>query len=173
MDFKYASKLGMSIKLLGQCSIADNQVTAMVSPCLIGSEHPLYMVNDVFNGILVHGNMLGDAMFYGAGAGKLPTASAVCADVVAAAKAIGNHIPCSWSKEPAYLVSSKEKIGKFLVRIESAFTKEAEALFGDVNFMGLEDYPQEKAFITADMKEADFDTAYAKLSGAISRIRLA
>ena len=134
----------------------------MVSPCLIGSEHPLYMVNDVFNGILVRGNMLGDAMFYGAGAGKLPTASAVCADVVAAAKAIGKHIPCKWSKEPANLVPSKEKISKFLVRIES-----------EVNFMELEGYPKEKAFLTADMTEADFDTAYAKLSGAISRIRLA
>ena len=173
MDFKYASRLGMSIKLLGQCSIADDQVAAMVSPCLIRSEHPLYMVNDVFNGILVRGNMLGDAMFYGAGAGKLPTASAVCADVVAAAKAIGKHIPCKWSKEPANLVPSKEKLSKFLVRIESAFAKEAEALFGEVNFMELEGYPKEKAFLTADMTEADFDTAYAKLSGAISRIRLA
>ena len=71
------------------------------------------------------------------------------------------------------MVSSKEKTGKFLVRIESAFIKEAETLFGDVKFIELEGYPQEKAFITADMKEADFDIAYAKLSGAISRIRLA
>ena len=173
MDFKYAAKLGMSIKLLGQCNIMEDQVMAMVSPCMIGSEHPLYMVNDVFNGILVHGNMLGDAMFYGAGAGKLPTASAVCADVVAAAKANGKHIPCSWSKEPADLVSSKEQTRKFLVRMETARIQEAKQFFGELDFIELEGYPQERAFVTSEMKEADFDAVYAKLPGAISRMRFA
>lgn len=173
MDFKYAAKLGMSIKLLGQCNIMEDQVMAMVSPCMIGSEHPLYMVNDVFNGILVHGNMLGDAMFYGAGAGKLPTASAVCADVVAAAKANGKHIPCSWSKEPADLVSSKEQTRKFLVRMETARIQEAKQFLGELDFIELEGYPQERAFVTSEMKEADFDAVYAKLPGAISRMRFA
>jgi homoserine dehydrogenase len=173
VDFKYAAKLGKSIKLLGQCSFEDDRVMAMVSPFLIGSEHPLYMVNDVFNGILVHGNMLGDAMFYGAGAGKLPTASAVCADVVAAAKENGKHIPCRWTKEPADLISSKEQSRKFLVRVEYAHTEEAKVLFGDVEFIGLDGYPQERAFVTDEIKEADFDVAYAKLPGAISKIRLA
>ena len=171
VDFKYAAKLGKSIKLLGQCSFEEDKVMAMVSPCMIGSDHPLYMVNDVFNGILVHGNMLGDAMFYGAGAGKLPTASAVCADVVAAAKENGKHVPCSWSQEPAELIPSKEQNRTFLVRVESTYAEEAKALFGEIEFIDLEGYPQEKAFITAKMKEADFDDTYAKLIGAISRIR--
>lgn len=173
MDFKYAAKLGMSIKLLGQCNITGEKVMAMVSPCMIGNEHPLYMVNDVFNGILVHGNMLGDAMFYGAGAGKLPTASAVCADVVAAAKANGKHIPCRWTKEAADLVSSKEQSRKFLVRMEAAQVHEVVALFGEVEFIEIEGYPQEKAFVTSEMKESVFDAVYAKLPGAISRMRFA
>ena len=173
MDFQYAAKLGMSIKLLGQCHINGEQVNAMVSPCLIDSSHPLYMVNDVFNGILVHGNMLGDAMFYGAGAGKLPTASAVCADVVAAAKSLGQHIPCNWSKESADLVSSMEQTRKFLVRVKADTSTEVEKLFGQVHYIDLESQTRERAFVTAEMKEADFNEAYAKLSGAISRIRMA
>lgn len=173
MDFMYAAKLGMSIKLLGQCCIDGEQVTAMVAPCLIGSSHPLYMVNDVFNGVLVHGNMLGDALFYGAGAGKLPTASAVCADVVAAAKCPGQHIPCNWSGEAANLVSAKEQTRKFLVRVKAEQSAEAEALFGQTSFIDLDGQPQERAFVTADMKEADFDILYAKLSGALGRIRMA
>ena len=61
-------------------------VYAMVAPFLVGQNSPLYSVNDVFNAVFVHGNMLGDAMFYGSGAGKLPTASAVVGDIVDAAK---------------------------------------------------------------------------------------
>lgn len=60
--------------------------TAIVAPFLLPASHPLYAVNGVFNAIFVHGNVLGDAMFYGSGAGKLPTASAVVADVVEMAK---------------------------------------------------------------------------------------
>ena len=63
----------------------------MVSPVMIGEEHPLYSVNGVMNGILVRGDVIGDLMFYGAGAGKLPTASAVVADVVEAAKEFKSH----------------------------------------------------------------------------------
>ena len=173
MDFQYAAKLGMSIKLLGRCRIDGEQVTAMVSPCLIDSSHPLYMVNDVFNGILVHGNMLGDAMFYGAGAGKLPTASAVCADVLAAAKSLGKHIPCNWSNEPADLVPFLEQTGKFLVRVKAEASEEVKQLFGQVEFIDLDSQPKERAFVTAEMKETDFNEAYTKLSGAVSRIRMA
>ena len=83
-DMAYARKLGMNIKLLAQCRREGSQLSAMVAPFLVGAEHPLYSVNDVFNAVFVKGNMLGDAMFYGSGAGKLPTASAVVADVIAA-----------------------------------------------------------------------------------------
>ena len=64
----------------------------MVAPFLVGKDSPLYSVNGVFNGVFVHGNMLGDAMFYGSGAGKLPTASAVVADVVDCAKHLNKTV---------------------------------------------------------------------------------
>ncbi len=171
-DFKYARKMGMNIKLLGQSRQTGDAVAAMVSPCMVKAEHPLYMVNDVFNGILVHGNMLGDALFYGAGAGKLPTASAVCADVVALAGSIGEPIPCNWSKEPAKLVDVNEQVRKFFVRVKTDSAAEVNALFGNVDFVTLDDKPQEKAFITEEMSEKDFAECYGKLSGAISRIRV-
>ncbi len=172
MDFKYAAKMGMSIKLLGQSRMIGDEVAAMVSPCMVKAEHPLYMVNDVFNGILVHGNMLGDALFYGAGAGKLPTASAVCADVVALAKSIGKNIPCNWSKEPAGLVPHAEQVKQFFVRVKADSDAEVAALFGAVDYIELDGQAKEKAFITEAMSEKEFADRFAKLSGAISRIRL-
>ena len=66
--------------------------------------HPLYNVNDVFNAIFVHGNVLGDAMFYGSGAGKLPTASAVVADIVDMAKHLDTNIAVEWSSKKLELV---------------------------------------------------------------------
>ena len=173
MDFMYARKLGMSIKLLGQSRMVEDGVVAMVSPCMVKKGHPLYMVNDVFNGILVHGNMLGDAMFYGAGAGKLPTASAVCADVVAVAKSIGKHIPCNWSKEPANQKPIDEMKRQFFVRVKADSSEEVTALFGGVDYIDIEGYSQERAFVTEAIAEKDFAERYAKLSGAISRIRIA
>jgi len=172
MDFKYAAKLGMSIKLLGQSHMEGDRVAAMVSPCMVKSDHPLYMVNDVFNGILIHGNMLGDALFYGAGAGKLPTASAVCADVVALAKSVGTNIPCNWSKEPAELVPAAEQVKQFFVRVKTNVLSEVTSLFGDVDYIVLDGQSEEQAFITKAMTEQDFAERYSKLSGAVSRIRL-
>ena len=83
-DMMYAKKMGMTIKLLASSKRHGNHLHAIVSPALLGKEHPLYNVDDVFNAVFVRGNVLGDAMFYGSGAGKLPTASAVVADVVEA-----------------------------------------------------------------------------------------
>ena len=72
-DIKYAKAMGKAIKLLATSRKVGDSYCAMVSPCMLPQEHPLYPVNDVFNAIFVHGNVLGDAMFYGSGAGKLPT----------------------------------------------------------------------------------------------------
>ncbi len=82
-DMEYARAMGMSIKLLATSrKLSEDSYYAVVAPFLVGKNNPLYSVNDVYNGIFVHGNVLGDAMFYGSEAGKLPTASAVVADVV-------------------------------------------------------------------------------------------
>ena len=88
-DMRYAKAMGTTIKLLASSKTHAGRLGAMVAPCMLYPDHPLYNVNGVFNAIFVHGNVLGDAMFYGSGAGKLPTASAVVSDVVEAAKIDG------------------------------------------------------------------------------------
>ena len=89
-DIAYAKKMGLAIKLLATSKKIGDQYSIMVTPKMIGAAHPLFAVNDVFNAIFVKGNMLGDSMFYGSGAGKLPTASAVAGDIAEAAKVTGN-----------------------------------------------------------------------------------
>ena len=98
-DIQYAKSWGASIKLLATSRIVDGRVYAMVSPVMLDANDPLYSVNGVFNAIFVHGNMLGDAMFYGSGAGKLPTASAVVGDVVDAARHPEGNGMMAWSEE--------------------------------------------------------------------------
>ena len=86
-DIAYAGAAGKKIKLLGRAFRQnDSAVCAFVAPHLVDLENPLSGVEDVFNAIAVKGNAIGDVMFYGRGAGKLPTASAVVADVIDAAK---------------------------------------------------------------------------------------
>ena len=118
-DMEYAAKLGRTIKLLGTSRrLADGTCYAMVAPFMLGQNSPLYSVNDVFNAVFVHGNMLGDAMFYGSGAGKLPTASAVVGDIVDAAKHLHVNIVTNWNSTPAVLKPLDEVTGKFFVRIK-------------------------------------------------------
>ncbi len=82
-DIAAAEAFGCSVKLIGRAGkLPDGRIFATVSPEFVESSCPMAHVNDVFNSILVRGNMLGDAMFYGRGAGKLPTAGAVVADVI-------------------------------------------------------------------------------------------
>ncbi len=171
-DFAYAKAMGTSIKLLGTCQQEEEKVFAMLAPGMVAATNPLYMVNDVFNGIVVKGNMLGDAMFYGAGAGKLPTASAVVADIVEAAKHVGIVVSRAWSKEKAELISIEESRTQFFVRTSKESKDLAVTLFGDLEAIELAEYPDEFAFVTEEMSEKDFAQAYAKLEGAKTRIRM-
>jgi hypothetical protein len=82
-DIEVAESFGCSVKLIGRAGkLDDGRIYATVSPEFVEESCPMAHVNDVFNSILVRGNMLGDAMFYGKGAGQLPTAGAVIADVI-------------------------------------------------------------------------------------------
>lgn len=88
-DVAYAESCGRKIKLLGRAvHRANGKVTAFAAPHLVSGEDPLAGVEDVFNAITVRGNAIGDVMFYGRGAGKLPTASAVVADIMEAARSL-------------------------------------------------------------------------------------
>lgn len=91
--------MGRSIKLLGKCKNEDNQVVASVAPRLLAPDHPLFNVSGVVNGILVRGNMVGDLVFIGSGAGKLPTASAVVSDVVDSVRHLNVSTTVMWDEE--------------------------------------------------------------------------
>ncbi len=117
-DFAYAKALGgWKIKLLADGWKEGDKVYAMVAPFLVRPEHLLYAVNDVFNGIMVHGNMVDDLMFYGRGAGKEATASAVTADVVMAVKNPGVTVYEGWSSEKQELADIGDTDHQYLARV--------------------------------------------------------
>ena len=174
VDIKYAKALGASIKIFGSSKNVDGKVYAKVAPVMINAAHPLYMVNDVFNGIFVKGNMVGDLMFYGSGAGKLPTASAVVGDVVAAAKNLETNVPVIWEKDKLEIADIKDASQRFFVRLSgdkaANEAKVAEA-FGTVQVVdaGIAD---EYAFITEEVKEGEFAKKAEELGNVVSRIRV-
>lgn len=163
-DFEYAKQMDMSIKLLAIGREIGDKTLAMVAPFLIPAEHPLHMVNGVFNAVFVKGNMLGDSMYYGRGAGKLPTASAVVSDVIDCARHIGKVIMCFWDAEQAELVNVEDTDCAFFFRVKSGSEDRVKALFGDVKKVVLPGVTEEEGFITATLKEKDFDRKYAELA---------
>lgn len=173
-DIEYAKTLGASIKIFGSSKNVDGRVFAKVAPVMIDSKHPLYMVNDVFNGIFVKGNMVGDLMFYGSGAGSLPTASAVVGDVVAAAKNMGRNIPVIWEKEKLEIADMKEAPQRFFVRVSGSQAQneaKVKELFGEVQVVDA-GVAEEYAFITAQVTEGEFAEKAETLGNVVSRIRV-
>ena len=167
-DMVYAEELGMTIKLLGTSrKLGEDTFTALVAPFLVGQKSPLYSVNDVFNAVFVHGNMLGDAMFYGSGAGKLPTASAVVADVVDEAKNLHENIATNWSNEPMKLTPMEETEGRFFVRVKGVTEAQAEAAFGKLQIVKVASLPDEFGFITERMKQKEYKEKISKLNGEV------
>ncbi len=175
VDFKYAAKMGRVIKLFGKSRQENGKTYAMVAPFMIDESNPLYSVNGVLNGILVKGNMLGDTMFYGSGAGKLPTASAVVSDVVEAAKHKGETVRQIWSAQKLELGEFKDYTGKFFVRVkgsEDELLEEITGLFGNVEVFHADGVTGEFGFITGSMKESEFASCAEKCRGMITRIRV-
>ena len=143
----------------------------MVAPFMLSQQHPLYSVNDVFNAIFVHGNVLGDAMFYGSGAGKLPTASAVVADIVDIAKHLHKHILISWSSRKLDLVDYKQAESRFFVRTKKE-KEEIQKAFGNVEFVEAEGISGETGFLTEVMAEEAFAQKASVLGDILQRIRV-
>ena len=170
-DFTYAKKAGWTIKLLAMSKEVDGKYFAMVTPCMINPTNPLYNVNDVFNGILVHGNTLGNTMYYGAGAGKLPTASAVVSDIIDCVKHLGKTVFCFWDAEDLKLSSMDDSVKRFFVRVSDADFAKAKEVFGDVEMIDA-DVAGEKGFFTQAMSEKDFNEKSAQVGNVLSRIRV-
>ena len=176
-DILYAKSLNKSIKLLASSRMVEDggreRFYAMVAPFLVGAEHPLYSVNGVFNAIFVHGNVLGDAMFYGSGAGKLPTASAVVGDVVDAVKHLGKTIMTFWSEKKLELSPIDNSTKQFFVRIPKKSIGSAKMIFGeDIDVISLNEIPDECGFTTGVLSEREYENKATRLGCVISRIRI-
>lgn len=174
-DMMYAKEMKMTIKLLASSKRDGDHLHAIVAPALLGNEHPLYSVNGVFNAVFVNGNMLGDAMFYGSGAGKLPTASAVVADVVDEAKHLHRNIMTMWKNEKLELLPIEDTEKRFFVRIsgdEKMRREETEAAFGAVTFVRAEGLENEFGIITEVMTEGAYRKIAEKFEGILHMIRV-
>ncbi len=173
-DFKYAKKIGARIKLFGTSTNSEDGISAMVAPYMIGVANPLYSVVDVFNAIFVKGNMLGDSMYYGSGAGKLPTASAVVGDVVDMARHPNETVNKTWSSEKIELIPMDKVKNSFFVRVKGSVDtegKQVKDIFGVDSFIQTEELKDEFAFITEVMPEGEFNEKLNKLPNVIGRIR--
>lgn len=171
-DFAYAKVLGSRIKLFGTSKKKeDGSISAMVCPVMITNEHPLFAVNDVMNAILVRGESMGDLMFYGAGAGKLPTASAVVADVVNAAR--NPKITEIAPYEPGKMTVSDhlKSTHSYFVRVKGSDANAVAESFKAKQIVdaGIAD---EFGLITAECAENEFD-ALCENYPVVSVIRLA
>lgn len=172
-DFEYAKHMKLSIKLFGDSKFEDGMLYAFVAPVMVERDHPLYMVNDVFNGIMVEGNMLGKSMLYGSGAGKLPTASAVVADIIAITKNKDKNIPFGWGNEKQAVADMSETSHKYFVRFkgkDTQFINKCKETFKDAKEVYL-DGKDEFALVTGLMKEKDFLIDLNNLGSVIKYIR--
>ena len=166
-DVAYADAAGYSIKLIGRAKPEGEGLLCMVSPALLPKESPLAGINGVFNGILVRGNAIGDVMFYGQGAGKLATASAVVADMIDMAKNKDCVTSLSWVDDGKnYVVDYKTTSVAFYVRLQGKdLRNKIYRQFEKVTFIEhLREAEDEIAFITPVMVEKDFYAKIAALS---------
>ena len=169
-DMKYAKAMGMTIKLLATCKRDGEKLNAMVAPCLLRAEHPLFAINGVFNSIFVHGNMLGDAMFYGSGAGKLPTASAVVGDIVEEARNLERNLGVMWSSEKLALEDRRDVERRFFVRMKGSreeLQDRVASFFGMVQFVQAEGVSGEFGFVTEKMPEGSYEEKAEQFGGQI------
>ena len=170
-DAQYAESWGGAVKLIGSVKrTADGKILPIVRPAFVCGANQLSSVNDVFNGIMVYGDAIDQVMFYGRGAGKFPTASAIVADLIDAAKMKGTSISQVWedSKDNSFIADYKEDVLPFYVRVQGVSKDKAKEIFGEVEFLTRENCPADEiAFITPEIKEKDFDEKLTQLGGKV------
>lgn len=169
-DFAYAKKLGTTIKLFAKSQCIDGKYYAMVAPFMVTADNPLYAVQNVFNAILVYGNMVGDTMYYGKGAGKLATASAVVADVIDCAKHLGKHVQVIWEEDKLEISPMDDFTRRFFVRVKGTDRAQITENFGEVEFIDSV-AEEETGFITSEMTEKAYEECAKKAGNVINRIR--
>ena len=172
-DVAYADSMGCKIKLLGRAlRQPEGKVCAFVAPHLVPGENPLAGVEDVFNAIAVTGNAIGDVMFYGRGAGKLPTASAVVADVIDIAKDLKKDRHNGWEEgAPDLVVSADSLVSAWYVRAQVS-ADQARKRCGEIHLLARSGAPAgEAAFLTAPMTQPEIQEKLAGLDvGSLFRV---
>lgn len=156
-DVKLAEKLGYVIKLIGKVKKLDNgKIDILVAPMLVPFKSQLSNIDNEFNGIMVRGDCTGDVVFYGKGAGMLPTASAVVADIVDCCKHIKARRFLFWADgDGSNIIDYKDSVSAMYVRVsgeDAAF--KAEEIFGKITLAGGTD---ELAFTTDPVRVGDFE----------------
>lgn len=170
-DIKYAAKMNRDIKLIARASRKGDSYVIRVAPYLMDRSHPLSFVSGVFNAIFVRGNMLGDSMFYGSGAGKLPTASAVVGDVIDMARNVEKNTLCLWDDKKLAIADASSEESHFFIRTKEK-EEQIEKVFSHVTYVEA-GVSGERGFITTNMKEKELSEALKNLGSHITFIRLA
>ncbi len=181
-DVSYCDGCDSKIKLIGCAKREDNdEISVGVFPAIVKDESQLAGVSDVFNAILVRGDATGDVVFYGKGAGKLPTASAVVSDIVSAVKHSGTSRSLTWADSEQNFVRPFDKFEcanyiRVTVKDKSAAENVIRSEFRNVKMLSRNNMPEnEIAFIADVMAEADVKAACEKLSECadiLGRIRV-
>lgn len=170
-DAEYADKFNCVIKLIGSAKkLPNGKITAFVRPTVVSRECILASVNGVFNAIMVNGDETGEVMFYGKGAGKRPTASAVVADVMDCVKHINARKYLSWEDgSPDYVDNSVEEKQKFYVRIKAQnyqlLKSEFIRVFGENTFFIGNEFSKELVFISDVTDENELKMRLDSLKG--------
>ena len=171
-DVEYAEAWGGVIKLIGSVKKLDKDtIDIIVAPMFVPNESQLANIDDVFNGIMVRGDCTGDVVFYGKGAGKLPTASAVVADIVDSIKHLKSRKYLSWAdSDNSSVLPYRDSVRAMFVRgvadDKAAAYDKAKAVFGDIHILTKDNAPEtEVAFITEPIALSDFEAKKEQLDG--------
>lgn len=176
-DTEYAEKWGGKIKLIGSVKKLENgKILPMVRPAFVCNAVQLANVSDVFNAIMVYGDAIDEVMFYGRGAGKMPTASAVVADIIDAAKMTDTSVSQYWedSKDNSFIEDYNNDFVAMYVRTQGTTKQEINNIFGEVEYIEKENTPQsEIAFITPTLQEKDINNKLSQINcNVLGKIRV-
>lgn len=169
-DFLYARKLHRSVKLLGTARLGGDAPSVYVCPVMVEESSPLYSVSDVYNGVMINGKTLGRVMFYGSGAGKLPTANACVSDAVEILGCLDHHKPFGWGKERQAIRPFEKEKFRYFIRFGGDYEEMLEdvrAAFGPSELVRVPELEDEFAVLT----EAISESRYRRMAAAFGEIR--
>ena len=163
-DIEYAEAVGCTIKLIGKFKRSLDGDDVLVAPMLIHNSSPLYGVDDVFNAVLIKGDMLGDSLYYGRGAGKLATASAVVSDIMNAVENVSSRYTPAWESADERIIKTHDEYSaSFIIRLSALEGAYAKALAAFDNAKTIEIKDGEFAVITQDITVAQLKKAISNL----------